>query len=412
MSKSPELTETISRTVAQQPFFASLLFDLMEVKDNPAIDTARTDGKFIEFNPEWLKKMTLDERVFVMAHEILHGVYDHMGRGTSYEQRGIGPDMKVFRSKYWHEASDYVINAILVESKVGLMPHHGLHSPRIDSTCHVDAAYEIVSDMHKDDEDNKNPQPQPQPQPGDGAPGDGAPGDGAQDPPDNKPGFDEHEAPSQQQQQDRSEAKVKRAVKTAESMAKSMGNMPSAMERLIGDIIEPRIDWKAQLHALITAGYGHDSTSWSRPNRRKLVIGPKVYLPGRVGTQINGVVVICDTSGSVSEEEHTAFMGELAGILGECRPKWCKVLWVDAEVSGEDDVDDVEDLTSLVRKGGGGTDMTAGFKHIEDNNLDPELCVVMTDGHTPYGDETPYRTIWCSTGPEAPWGENIHVDIS
>ncbi len=67
----------------------------------------------------------------------------------------------------------------------------------------------------------------------------------------------------------------------------------------------------------------------------------------------------------------------------------------------------------LTRKGGGGTDMTAGLNHIEENNLNPELVLTFTDGHTPFGEQTPFRNIWCITSEsiQAPWGETVFIDV-
>ena len=95
MQYSDELTETLSNLVAQQPFFATYLYNNMELGENPDISTARTNGTRIEVNPEWFGSKPIQQRVFIMAHEIMHGILDHMGRDALYIKRGFGPDLRL-----------------------------------------------------------------------------------------------------------------------------------------------------------------------------------------------------------------------------------------------------------------------------------------------------------------------------
>jgi len=93
MQYSQALTETLSNLVAQQPFFATYLYNNMEIGENPDIPTARTNGTRIEVNPTWFGDKPIPQRVFIMCHEIMHGILDHMGRDALYINRGFGPDL-------------------------------------------------------------------------------------------------------------------------------------------------------------------------------------------------------------------------------------------------------------------------------------------------------------------------------
>lgn len=377
MKKSKEMVETISHLMSMQPFFAVYLFDLMTiVEDNTLPYIAATDGASIFVNPGQFNPLPLSERVFIVCHEILHGIYQHMPRIYGYEDRGFGPDLKPFQPEKYNIAADYVINDVLVNANIGKCPSFAYHDLNYGKDWLVDDVYSALPDQPKD----KKRQ-----------------GDG-------------HFRPSKKQP---TKSDVQRAVAAARSAAKAMDKMPGTLEQLVGDIIEPALNWKALLRSMVTASSGTDQSTWAKPNRRRLAVAPHIYMPGTTGFSLGGVAIVVDTSGSISNEEFTQFMSEVASILSECTPEWCKVLWTDAQVAGVDEVDDVNDIPNLKAKGGGGTDMSAAFTYMNENGISPEICVVLTDGYTPWGDAQPYRVVWGITteNKKADHGESIHINV-
>jgi predicted metal-dependent peptidase len=307
-----------------------------------------------------------------------------MPRMKLYMDRGFGPDLAPFSVKHYNKAADYVINDLLHHCGLGEMPEGGLYRPDVSYQDLVD---EVYCRIDKDDDDNNN----------------GSGGHG---------GFDQH-LPPQDPSNQPSDADVKRSIASARNAAKAMGKLPGALERLIGEVLEPTQDWKEVLRNHITARAGRDTATWTKPNRRRLALAPHIYMPGVTGFQIGGVAIINDTSGSVSEKETNQFMGEVSSILAECHPEWCKILWVDSQVAGVDDVDDPEEIPHLTPKGGGGTDMGAGFKYMDEHGIRPNMCIVLTDGYTPWGEAPDYEVIWGITAKdiEAPFGKTVHVKV-
>lgn len=385
--KSPAMIETISHLIAAQPFFAVYAFDQMQIIETDQVPTAATDGLRILVNPEFFANMQLPERVFVMAHEIMHGIFQHMARGKGYADRGFGPDMKPWNHQKYNQAADYIINDSLVNAKVGSMPmmngqEVGLHDRSIATDMDLaDDVYQKLPDLPK--------------QPGGG-----------------HGNFDQHIEPPPGAKMP-TDADVKRALASAKNAAKAQGKMPGNLERLVGEIIEPTLNWKELLRAMLTANAGRGMATWNRPNRRRIATPPHIYFPGSTGFATGGVAVVVDTSGSVGQDELRAFMSELSGILDECRPEWCKVLWTDARVAAVDDVDDMTDLTSLTAHGGGGTDQEAAFRYLDEHGIRPDTCVVLTDLYTPFTTEPDYDVIWASTTKDrtAPYGKTIHIDM-
>src|SRR5690606_23983989 len=111
--KHSKLAKARASLIIDHPFFASILLP-MPISEDKTIPTMATDGETIRYNPEWTDSLTLDETTFVLAHETLHCVFDHMGR------RGERTPNR------WNQAADYIINELLIKDRIGSMPAGGL----------------------------------------------------------------------------------------------------------------------------------------------------------------------------------------------------------------------------------------------------------------------------------------------
>lgn len=379
MARSYELTEAIATLIHKQPFFAVLLLDLLEIEETESVPTAATDSKKLYVNPGWFKTKcrNVNERVFVLAHEILHVIMRHPIRLKYYQDLGVGPDLKTFRKGKANHAMDYVINDTLIHDKVGSPPIGALINPQFDRTMIWDEVYEQLPD--EDDNDDSMDEHMP---------------------------GDSTNSPTQSQ--------IQRAVQSAAAAAKAQGKMPGSMQRLVDEICEPQVPWTEHLRKAVATLTGRDTQTWARPNRRRLAVAPHVYWPGRMGMHAGCVLSINDTSGSVSDKEQATFFSELHGILSDLQPEMLYVMFVDAAVHGIHELHDCNDLLDLRSqvKGGGGTDMTVGFKEIDNLAVKPATVIVFTDGYTPFGEDTGIPTIWCITSDiKAPWGITINVKV-
>lgn len=393
MAKSRELVEAMSYLIAQQPFFAVYLLDQMQIKEDPNLPfPAATDGVTIYIEPQNFAKWTIKERAFVIAHEIMHGIMQHMGRGKAFRDRGLGPDMKPFNSMKYNHAADYIINDLLSKANVGEPPVGILFHPKFTQDDMVEEVYVKLPDPPQSKDPN--------------APGDGSATGGKGQ------GHDQHMAPPANAP---TSAETKRALKAAANAAKVQGNMPGNLERLVEELVEPKQNWKELLRTAISNSLGKDEPTWNKPNRRKLAMSPGVYLPGTTGYCAGDVAAVIDTSGSVSAEELQLFMSEVAGILQDGKPERCKVFWTDSKVAGVDEVEEPYELTTLKPKGGGGTDMEAAFPVVQEefDYSDNITTVVLTDGYTDFNSAPEGMTvIWVTTGKtDIPYGKVIHMDV-
>ena len=129
---SVRLLEAKTAMLLHVPFFASLLLDMMQLyigkfpdKFPPGNETAATDGKHIWIDEDFFDSLSLPEAVFLLCHEVGHAMWDHLPRGKRHLDLGF--EGREFNPRLWNMAGDYVINDMLIEAKVGVMPKCGLH---------------------------------------------------------------------------------------------------------------------------------------------------------------------------------------------------------------------------------------------------------------------------------------------
>lgn len=390
--RSPELIEAISATMVQQPFFAVLLCDMLTIHESETVvtdpsrpnGTAYTDGTRLVFNPKFLKKLTVKERIYVIAHEITHVILQHPQRMRMYADMGYGSDLNDFKPGKFNRAADYIINAYLNELKVGDQPLDTLLNGQISSNDLVDEVYLKIPD----DPEDKN-------------------GGG---------GWDQHELASDPSQLP-DKGTIQRAVAAAAAAQKAAGRMPAGLQRLIDEILEPQVNWQQYLRSAIVTFAGNNEQTWNRPNRRRIAVAPYVYFPGRAGTRSEPVSLEIDTSGSISNHELNVFLSEAHGIMSDVQPEKIYAGFVDAALHNDEihEIEDVNGILDLKQKagGGGGTDMTVMHKELEKRGITVAYEIILTDGVCEFGTDTGVPTIWCITSESitAPWGITVHVKI-
>lgn len=166
--------------------------------------------------------------------------------------------------------------------------------------------------------------------------------------------------------------------------------VPAALRRWAEDVLQPKVDWRKVLAGEIRKGVstvaGAVDYTYRRPSRRASV-SPDVVLPA-LERPVPEVAVVCDTSGSMAEDQLARVLAEVEGLLkgiGVARTS-VRVLAVDAAVHA---VRRVSSARQVVLTGGGGTDMGVGLEAAARLRPRPSVVVVLTDGLTPWPTEPP-----------------------
>lgn len=385
MAKSDKLLKAKIAIVMNHPFFATLMLKRKFIEDHN-IQTACTNGVQIKFSPKFIDSLTQDEVTGVLAHEILHiSLMHHLRRGDR-------------NPKKWNEACDYAINPMLLQSNFKL-PQGALINPAYYNMS-AEQIYSLLPDGEGEGDGNGKGKPQQ---------GSGKQKQGQQ--PDNNPGMgDVEDYPAQtKSEMEQAEAQAKQEFAEAMQVAKMAGNMPGGLERLINELMQPQVHWKEVL-ARFLAEVAHNDYSFSRPNRR--FAGQGFIMPSLYNIEMGEVVLMVDTSGSIDEQLLNKFAAEMQEICSMYNSP-IKVLYVDAKVCGEQDIDP-DDTFKLEPKGGGGTDFRPGFTWLQENGINPKAVVYMTDGLcNDFPKEPEFPVLWALTDNRhfnPPFGENIHID--
>jgi predicted metal-dependent peptidase len=215
--------------VLHQPFFASIILRrAITIDDTVPTAYVTASGKIV-VGTEFSSKLTVQEMVFLLAHEAMHYAMMHQMRLGHRKHRP------------WNIACDKVINDILKQSHVGTPMKEGVFQ---------DGAREFTAEqLYSEDEG------------GDG----GKPSDDNPYEPGN--GNDDLSPEGSDEVDEEQIEEIKRELIQARTAAKAQGKMPAAMEGIIQDIINPTTPWHQLLERfmlnLIKSGY-----SFRRPNKR------------------------------------------------------------------------------------------------------------------------------------------------
>lgn len=160
------------------------------------------------------------------------------------------------------------------------------------------------------------------------------------------------------------------------------GRMGATIPRVIGDLLEPKVDWREVLREFVqSAMRGKDEYTWRKMS--KPYLANDMYIPSMHSETMGELVVAIDTSGSIDNEQISEFASELASICEVCSPEKVRVLWWDTKVHGEQVfVGNYQDIAKMLKPlGGGGTHVGCVSDYMIKNSVNAEVLVIFTDGY-------------------------------
>lgn len=404
---SPELSKKCrdrivavrTRLVMEMPFFGILSSRLQLVENNTWCRTLAVDGRHLYYNTEFIMGVTDPERIeflrfmtrqalpgitdeqleeavtvkglsdrnlsAAICHEILHCAYNHMLR------RG-GRDPRL-----WNVAADYAINQLIVRDKrIGDIQDTWLYDKRFDNM----SAEEIYNILLKEREEN-----------GGGGEGEGE-GEGAGG--GEGSSMDQHLDPDDEGEDGKGkkgsgEGKptVSRGTmqeymdefQNAMTSAASAKGTPDEIKRLVKEMNESKIDWRSKLPRTLLSLIKNDA-SFMHPSRRSWNLG--VILPGLKPDETIDICIALDTSGSIQDEMLRDFLSEVVAITNMYSQFRIKLLCFDHRIHSPETFSEsnVGDLLKYELGGGGGTDFEQIWTWMKEEDYQPELLLMFTDG--------------------------------
>lgn len=367
----------------RHPFFGNMATRLKIEDASEWCATAATDGRHLYYNRDFFSDLTTKQVEFVVAHEILHNVFEHM---TRVEGRN---------RQIWNAAADYCVNGQLVRDKIGEVPskikifhdqkHYGKSCEQVYDEIYDDMDEQELSslgqllDEHIDWEEGKG----------------------------DKPGYSKEEL-----KQIRDE--IKEAMMQA-AQAAGAGNTPAMIQRMIKELTEPKMNWREILRQQIQSTIKNDYT-FMRPNRKAWHMN--AILPGTNYDETIDICVAIDMSGSIGDDQAKDFLSEIKGIMQEYKDFKIKLWCFDTKVYNEQDYDgySMDEFDHYEVMGGGGTEFMVNWEYMKDRDIQPKKFIMFTDGYPfgSWGEENYCDTVFIIHGNDSivpPWGSHAYYEF-
>ncbi|MGH3285347.1 MAG: vWA domain-containing protein [Streptosporangiaceae bacterium] len=374
------------------PYLATGLFGA-EVVAAPGSGTVSVDQSWrMRADPELTAGWTAAELGSVLVHHVCHLLRSH---GERAQALGVVPD----DARRWVQAADAEINDDLIPAGLDLPGRPVLPA---DLGVQDGLLAEQYFEASTTDRSAKNKDL--------AAAGDwldcGSGADGVPRPGDGPPARPDWQADLLRRQ----------VAQDVIAHAKQAGNVPGGLLRWAEETLNPKVNWRkvlaAELRRAVAEVSGAVDYSYRRPSRRAAVAG-NVVLPA-LRRPVPDVAVVCDTSGSMTEDLLAAALAEVEGLLRALGlARQVRVLACDYAAGPAQRVNSARQVQLV---GGGGTDMGTGIAAAVALRPRPAVTVVLTDGYTPWPPVAPKgtRVVIGLLGPGAPaappWARSVRVD--
>ena len=366
----------------RHPFFGNMATRMKLIDASDWLATAATDFRNFYYNRDFFEKMTPRQVEFVVAHEILHCVYDHMSRRE-------GRDPQIFNI-----AADYCVNGLLKRERIGDDPPVKFFHDRKYDGWSAEQVYDEIYNKYDEEQLKQLGEMLDQHLDPEGEGQDGQP---------------KHSKEDLRKIRD----EIKEAMIQAANAA-GAGNVPGDIARMIKEMTEPKMNWRELLRQQIQSTVKNDY-SFSRPSRKSQMSG--AILPGCNFDTTIDICVAIDMSGSIGDDQAMDFMSEIKGIMQEFKDFNIKVWCFDTKVYNEQyfhgySADEIEDYEVM---GGGGTEFDVNWDYMKENDINPKKFIMFTDGYPwgSWGDEDYCDTIFVIHGNDTivpPFGSHAYYE--
>tara|TARA_E500000178_G_scaffold350132_1_gene408459 strand:+ start:7235 stop:8512 length:1278 start_codon:yes stop_codon:yes gene_type:complete len=357
---------TVARVglLLRHPFFGNMATRLKVKNCDDWCPTAATDGRHLYYNTQFFNMLTDRQIEFVIAHEILHCVFDHLTRREDRDPM------------LYNISCDYLVNNLLVRDKIGEkvdqvqifqdFKYDGWTSEAVYDELFKEAeknGKQFIKDLGELLDEHIDWE-----------------GEGDNESKGNKkngkpPKYSKEEI-----------KKIKDEIKEGmlqSAQAAGAGNVPGEISRMIKELTEPKMNWRDILRQQIQSTIKNDYT-FSRPSRKGWHTG--AILPGMNFMDTIDLCISIDMSGSIGNRQAQDFLSEIKGIMDEYK-EYNIVLWCfDTKVYNEETftADKGNDLLNYEIMGGGGTDFACNWTYMKEQNIIPKKFIMFTDGY-PWG---------------------------
>lgn len=375
--QSQGFLDAVTKLTMRDIFFTALLYDL-KLEADPDGPIACTNGKYLKYNPAKFDPRSLEDRVFILAHEIMHVVLFHNTR------RGIR------NPKIWNIAADYVANGLLSEDSGLKVPHDALLREDLFRGMSTEAVYDELIKLIKE-----------------------SPEGGYLDELDGDWEDVKDYDPSENKGKSAAEHERDVAIRTASAAeaSKAAGKETSTVRRFVSDVQVVKQPWYTQLQKYMVALTAAEF-NWAKPDFKRSMLYGGMICPRMSSESLGKVIIGFDYSGSISDVQAGAMGSHCSDIMSECRPSEVDVVYFDSEIMGNDVYTGPDYDLQMRAVGGGGTDFHPIIEYAEAAD-DCQLLIIFTDMYGPMPSDCSVPVLWVVDNEEvACFGDTIEADFN
>lgn len=382
-----KLSAARTRLLLDQPFLGTLVLRLEpRPVSAPWCSTVGTDARAFYYNPDYLQHLSIGQVEFLLAHEALHCALSHFHRRGHRDRRR------------WDQACDFAINPILIDQ--GLSPPPDMPLMLEYAGMSAEEIYPLLGDNDQETQQDQHLYDGPPPDQEDSGQGGKAPptGSGGTPPP----------QPLSPDEREQLAASWQHRTAAAARQAREAGRLHGELARLVEVSLHPVLPWRMLLARYLTMT-GRDDYSWMRTSRRE----GEAVLPSLRSHGVN-VTAVLDSSGSISDQQVSEFIGELDALKGQLRARVTVLACDTTLASGCPWVFEPWDQIRLPTRiaGGGGTSFRPPFAWQERQLEQPDLMIYFTDAEGEFPQrEPPWPVLWLVKGAApVPFGQRVQFN--
>ncbi len=367
LDAATKITYAKTWLMVHHPFFGGFLATF-KFEEDSNIPKFAVSSDTIKWNRSFVENTPLNEIRAILLHEVFHVVFRHLGRLRSYYDK--------LRANL---AADYVVNYYVdlaikrtdaaPTTRDGCKLPQGAFLDHAYDNMAMEQVYKLLPDDCSNLVDPEDAMDQHVPDNGDGS----------------------------EEDQD----VMKRMVKVWNGLndtqkQSAIGNMPEDVREALETFNKPKIDFRKYIAETVQDLLKKTDYTFSPRSYNYMAIDEDGFYPRLAGQANKILVVVADTSGSVSQEWLEQFAAEMSGVIKLADRTI--LMTNDADIHEVEDASQFSEILKMLRmRGGGGTDFRPPFNWIEENHIKPECLIFMTDGWGPFPEKDPgYPVIWGS----------------
>jgi len=340
---------------------------VLERMKAPAAVSFHLDHYKLHINPELFDEFTLEERLAVLKHEMLHILNGHVGRKEDRNH------------KAWNYATDCAINQLIDQKHLPqgcIIPATLPSKTKVPDKLSGEQYYEYIDKDQLPEDDEQT------------GPGTGKPG-----PLDDHSKWQESEGDADLQK-DITRNMIEKAVNETQ---KSRGDVPGQISDYLNMFSrKSEVDWKKKFKRYVSNKKANFRKTILRRDRRN----PNFeHIKGKTKDHIADPVIVGDESGSVSNTELVSAIGECIHI---CKSLGTEVWYVPVDTQAHKPHILKRSQRTFKRSACGGTTLSPAIAKLKEAKINATVIVVITDGYIDESDVAAYKAtnkpiIWLIT---------------